>query len=166
MLGLPYAFASHFAPAQMEEALEMYRRMFRPSARLAQPYVMLGLNVIAAETDQQAARLFTSLQQAFVNMRTGRPGPLPPPVDPEALSTDPRVQGLSHEVLSRSVVGSPETVRQGLEAFAHRTGANEIMVTAQVFDHTARLRSFEITAQVNADAATLAAPERSPARAD
>ena len=123
-LGLPYAFASHFAPAQMEEALEMYRRLFRPSARL-----------------------FTSLQQAFINMRTGRPGKLPPPVDPEALAADPRVQALSAEVFSRSVVGSFETVKAGIDAFARRTGADELMVTAQVFDHQARLRSFELTAQ-------------------
>ena len=150
LLGLPYAFASHFAPAQMDEALEIYRRMFRPSARLAEPHVMLGLNVIAAETDEEAAWLFTSLQQAFVNMRTGRPGPLPPPVDPARLAGDPMAEHLSREVFSRSVVGSAETVRQGVEAFARRTGADELMVTAQVFDHTARLRSFEITAQTQA----------------
>ncbi len=112
-LGLPYAFASHFAPAQMEEALEMYRRLFRPSERLAKPHVMLGLNVVAAETDQEAARLFTSLQQAFVNLRTGRPGRLPPPVDPETLRRDPTAQDLAHEMLSRAVVGSPETVQRG-----------------------------------------------------
>ena len=147
MLGLPYAFASHFAPAQMEEAIEIYRRTFRPSARLAEPYLMLGLNVIAAATDDEAAWLFTSLQQAFVNMRTGRPGPLPPPVDPASLTVDPMVQGMLQEVLSRAVVGSPETVKQGLDAFARRTGADEIMVTAQVFDHAARLRSFQLVAE-------------------
>jgi len=165
MLGLPYAFASHFAPAQLEEALEMYRRLFRPSERLAEPHVMLGLNVVAAETDQQAARLFTSLQQAFVNMRTGRPGPLPPPVDPEALGTDPRVQALTQEVFSRSVVGSPETVERGIEAFARRTGADEIMVTAQIFDHPARLRSFEITAQARDALAAQAEMRTAPADA-
>ena len=153
MLGLPYAFASHFAPAQMEEALDMYRRSFRPSARLARPHVMLGLNVIAADTDEEAAWLFTSLQQAFVNMRTGRPGPLPPPVDPKSLTVDPMVQGMLQEVLARAVVGSRETVKQGLDAFARRTGADEIMVTAQMFDHTARLRSFELTAQIAAELA-------------
>ncbi|MFI4933269.1 MAG: LLM class flavin-dependent oxidoreductase [Caulobacterales bacterium] len=148
-LGLPYAFASHFAPAQMEDALEIYRRQFRPSARLAKPYVMLGLNVIAAETDKEAALLFTSLQQAFVNLRTGRPGRLPPPIDPGEFGRDPRVQHMVQEVLSRAVVGSPETVRRGFEAFARRTGADEIMVTAQIYDHSARLRSFELTAQVS-----------------
>ncbi len=132
----------------MDEALAMYRSLFRPSERLAAPHVMLGLNVIAAETDQEAARLFTSLQQAFVNLRTGRPGPLPRPVDPGELSRDPMVQAMSQEVFSRSVVGSAETVKAGLDAFIQRTGANEVMVTAQIFDHTARLRSFEITAQV------------------
>jgi len=166
LLGLPYAFASHFAPAQMEEALEMYRRLFRPSERLAEPHVMLGLNVIAAETDLEAARLFTSLQQAFVNMRTGRPGPLPPPVAPEALATDPRVQALTQEVFSRSVVGSPETVERGIDAFARRTGADEIMVTAQIFDHPARLRSFEITAQARDALAAQASQRTEPVDAD
>lgn len=147
VLGLPYAFASHFAPAQMEEALHAYRTLFRPSARLGKPHVMLGLNVVAADTDAEAARLFTSLQQAFVNLRTGRPGRLPPPVDPGQLSGDPVVGAMVQEVLSRSVVGSPETVKRGLDAFARRTGADEIMVTAQIYDHFARLRSFEITAR-------------------
>ena len=158
MLGLPYAFASHFAPAQMEEALDIYRRTFRPSKRLARPHVMLGLNVIAADTDEDAAWLFTSLQQAFVNMRTGKPGPLPPPVDPKSLTVDPMVQGMLREVLARAVVGSRETVKQGLEAFARRTGADEIMVTAQMFDHAARLRSFELTAQVAAELERETAP--------
>ncbi len=147
LLGLPYAFASHFAPQQMEEALQVYRSMFRPSARLDRPHVMLGLNVIAADTDEEAQRLFTSLQQAFVNMRTGRPGKLPPPIDPAQIMADPMAQMLAREVFSRSVVGSLQTVTQGLDAFARRTGADEIMVTAQVFDHQARLRSFELTAQ-------------------
>jgi luciferase family oxidoreductase group 1 len=147
-LGLPFAFASHFAPAQMEEALQLYRSLFRPSEHLETPYVMLGLNLIAAETDEEAQRLFTSLQQAFVNLRTGRPGPLPPPVDPSELRRDPLVQAMAEDVFARSVVGAPETVKQGLKAFAERTGADEIMITAQVFDHAARLRSFEIAAGV------------------
>ncbi len=147
LLGLPYAFASHFAPQELEAALELYRRMFRPSARLERPHVMLGLNVLGAESDEEARFLFTSIQQAFVNMRTGRPGPLPPPVDPSKLPDHPMVQGLLDEVLSRSVAGSPETVRRGIEAFAARHGADELIVTAQVFDHAKRLRSFEITAE-------------------
>ncbi len=148
MLGLPYAFASHFAPQQMEEAIDIYRRTFRPSERLAEPYLMLGLNVVAADDDATAAWLFTSIQQAFVNMRTGRPGPLPPPVDPATLdSADPMVRAMLQDVLARAVVGSPQTVKRGIDAFAKRTGADEIMVTAQVFDHAARLRSFELVAQ-------------------
>jgi luciferase family oxidoreductase group 1 len=146
MLGLPYAFASHFAPAQMDQALEVYRQTFRPSEHLDRPYVMLGLNVVAADTDAEARRLFTSLQQAFFNLRTGRPGPLPPPVDPDELRGDPLVESMAQDVLARSVVGAPETVARGLEAFAERTGADELMITGQLFDHAARLRSFELAA--------------------
>jgi luciferase family oxidoreductase group 1 len=152
LLGLPYSFASHFAPAQLDEAAALYRSMFRPSATgLQTPYFMPAINVVAADTDEEARRLFTSIQRAFVNLRTGRPGPFPPPVDPAELEGDPMVQHLAQEVFSRAVVGSPETVRRGLEAFVQRTGADELMVTAQVFDHAARLRSFEITAKVWAD---------------
>ncbi len=144
--GLPYAFASHFAPAQLLEALQAYRARFRPSAQLAKPYVMLGLNVIAADTDAEAQRLLTSLQQAFINLRQGTPGPLPPPDEGyEARMTAAERSMLAH-VLSCSVVGSPDTVQQGLQAFIARTGADELMVTGQIFDHAARLRSFEIAA--------------------
>ena len=148
-LGLPYAFASHFAPADMEAALALYRREFKPSERLAKPYVMLGLNVVAADSDTEALRLFTSLQQAFINLRTGRPGPLPPPVDDIESVVDPSAHSLLQQTLARSVVGSPATVRAGLSAFIARTGADEIMVTAQIFDHKARVRSFEITADIH-----------------
>jgi luciferase family oxidoreductase group 1 len=150
-LGLPYAFASHFAPADMEAALGLYRSQFRPSEFLDKPHVMLGLNVVAAETDQAALRLFTSLQQAFINLRTGRPGPLPAPVDDIEAIIDPSAHSLLQQTLSRSVVGSPATVKAGLSAFIARTGADEIMVTAQIFDHAARVRSFEITAGVHAE---------------
>jgi len=149
MLGLPYAFASHFAPADMEAALNIYRSQFKPSEHLAKPHVMLGLNVVAAETDAEAMRLFTSLQQAFINLRTGNPGPLPPPVDDIEALIDPSAHFLLQQNLSRSVVGSPATVKAGLEAFIARTQADEIMVTAQIFDHAARVRSFEITAEVH-----------------
>ena len=148
-LGLPYAFASHFAPADMEAALNIYRSQFKPSEHLAKPHVMLGLNVVAAETDAEAMRLFTSLQQAFINLRTGNPGPLPPPVDDIEALIDPSAHFLLQQTLSRSVVGSPATVKAGLEAFIARTQADEIMVTAQIFDHAARVRSFEITAEVH-----------------
>jgi luciferase family oxidoreductase group 1 len=148
-LGLPYAFASHFAPAELETAVALYRGEFRPSERLDRPYVMLGVNVIAAETDDEARRLFTSLQQAFVNIRTGRAGRLPPPVDGFEDRLDPRAQAILRQALSCSVVGSPETVKKGVSDFIKRTGADELMVTAQIFDHQARLRSFEIAAEAH-----------------
>ncbi|MGB3415137.1 MAG: LLM class flavin-dependent oxidoreductase [Mesorhizobium sp.] len=149
MLGLPYAFASHFAPAELERAIDVYRSRFQPSQHLDRPYVMLGLNVVAAPTDTQATLLFSSLQQAFVNLRTGHPGPLPPPVEGYAEGLDPMARSILGQALSCAIIGSPETVRQGLDAFLARTGADELMVTAQVFDHAARVRSFEILAEVN-----------------
>lgn len=148
MLGLPYAFASHFAPAQMQEALAIYRERFRPSARLSKPYAMIGVNVFAADTDAEARRLFSSQQQAFLNLRLGRPGKLPPPVDDLDSGLDPYARAMLRNALSCSVVGAPSTVRQALEAIAAQTGADEFMVTAQVFDHAARKRSFEILAGV------------------
>ncbi|RAK61872.1 LLM class flavin-dependent oxidoreductase [Phenylobacterium hankyongense] len=146
-LGLPYAFASHFAPAQMEEAIALYRARFEPSEQLDKPCVMLGLNVVAAETDAEAKRLFTSLQQAFLNLRTGHPSPLPPPVDDidarfAAAGMSPGMQG----ALASAVVGAPETVRRGLDDFVRRHQPDEIIVTAQIYDHAARVRSFEIVA--------------------
>ncbi len=156
LLGLPYAFASHFAPAQMTEAVATYRGMFRPSERLSAPYVMLGVNVFAADTDAEARRLFTSLQQAFLNLRTGRPGKLPPPVDDMDARLDPRSRAMLDNALSCSVVGAPETVRRGLAEFVSRTGPYELMVTAQIFDHGARRRSFEILAGLHAETAAAA----------
>jgi luciferase family oxidoreductase group 1 len=146
-LGLPYAFASHFAPGQMQDAVTIYRERFRPSARLAKPYVMLGVNIFAADTDAEARRLFSSLQQAFLNLRRGRPGKLPPPMDNLEASLDRYGKAMLADALACSVVGGPETVRTGLEAFIANTGADELMVTAQIFDHQARKRSFEILAQ-------------------
>ncbi|RCS24549.1 LLM class flavin-dependent oxidoreductase [Phyllobacterium salinisoli] len=147
-LGLPYAFASHFAPAELEYAVEVYRTRFEPSEHLDKPYVMLGVNVFAAETDQEANLLFSSLQQAFVNLRMGKPGLLPPPVENYAEGLDSTGRALLQHALSCSFVGSPQTVKQGLDAFIARTGADELMVTAQIFDHAARIRSFEILADV------------------
>jgi luciferase family oxidoreductase group 1 len=145
-MGLPFAFASHFAPGLMIQALDVYRSEFAPSEQLDRPYVMLGLNVIAAETDEEAALLFTSLQKAFLNLRSGRPGQLPPP-DPDLMrSLHPVEQVMLRETLAYAVVGSPERVRQGLERFTAATAADELMVTAQIFDHQSRLRSFELTA--------------------
>lgn len=148
MLGLPYAFASHFAPAELEHAVEIYRARFKPSEHLDKPYVMLGLNVFAAETDREAKLLFSSLQQAFVNLRTGRPGKLPPPVENYEEGLDAAARALLQHALSCSIVGSPQTVREGIDAFIRRMGADELMVTAQIFDHAARIRSFEILADV------------------
>jgi len=152
-LGLPYAFASHFAPAALMQALELYRTRFKPSARLERPHVMLGVNVFAAETDDEGRRLFTSLQQAFVNLRRGHPGKLPPPDDAFLERLTPGDRHLLDEMLSCSVVGSPATVRRGLKAFVDRTGADELMLTSQIHDHAARLRSFELAAGVPAAAA-------------
>jgi luciferase family oxidoreductase group 1 len=149
-LGLPFAFASHFAPAELERATAVYRERFKPSQHLERPYVMLGLNICAADTDAEARRLFSSVQQAFVNLRTGRPGPLPPPVDDMDSRLDPASRAMLDHALACAIVGAPETVRQGLSAFIARTGADELMVTAQIFDHSARVRSFEIAAEAHA----------------
>ena len=149
-LGLPFAFASHFAPDYLTHALEVYREGFRPSAQLSEPYAMACLNVFAAETDEEARRLFTSLLQAFVNLRRGRPGPLPPPVEAiESVASDLELAGAGH-ALRYTVVGAPETVRRGLESFLALTDADELMVTSQIFDHAARLRSFELVAAARA----------------
>lgn len=143
-LGLPYAFASHFAPQQLDQALAVYRSRFQPSAQLDRPYAMVGMNVFAADTDAEARRLFSSLQQAFVNLRSGRGGPLPPPVDDMDERLDPVARAGLAQSLECSVVGSPETVRAGFARMLERTGADEIIVTAQIHDHAARLRSFEL----------------------
>ncbi len=147
-LGLPYAFASHFAPAQMMQALELYRARFVPSAQLAKPYVMLGFNVFAADTDQEAALLATSMQQAFVNLRSGRPAQLPPPMADFLARISPSERALLDQVLPCSAIGAPDTVAGELAAFVERTGADELMITSQIFDHAARLRSYEITASI------------------
>lgn len=156
LLGLPYAFASHFAPTEMMHAIDIYRSRFQPSERLAAPRLMLGLNVFAADTDAEARLLFSSLQQAFVNLRTGRPGKLPPPVENYEAGLEPQARAMLGSALSQAVVGGPETVRRGVADFAARTGADEIMVTAQIFDHAARKRSFEILADVHGQRAEAA----------
>jgi luciferase family oxidoreductase group 1 len=147
ILGLPFAFASHFAPELMMPALELYRGQFQPSETLEKPYAMLGLNVFAAESDAGARHLFTSLQQQFINLRRGHPTQLQPPLDStEGRWTAAEQAGIDRP-LAEAIVGSPETVRRGLEAFIAKTGADELMVTAQIYDHKARLGSFEIVAQ-------------------
>jgi luciferase family oxidoreductase group 1 len=150
LLGLPFAFASHFAPDYLAQALAIYRREFRPSDTLKAPYAMPCINVFAADTDEEARHLFTSLQQAFINLRRGQPGPLPPPINPAAARwSEIEMFGVEH-ALRYSAVGSPETVRRWLESFIQETRPDEVMVTAQIFDRAARLRSFELVAQVRA----------------
>ena len=151
-LGLPYAFASHFAPQQMMQAVALYRANFRPSARLAKPYVMLGFNVFAADSDEEAAFRATSMQQAFVNLRSGHPARLPPPVAGYPNLVGPQERALLDSVLSCSAIGAPRTVRASLNAFIERTGADELMITSQIYDHSARLRSYEITSGMLAPA--------------
>jgi len=146
-LGLPFAFASHFAPDAMDTALAIYRREFRPSARLAQPYAVLGLNVVAAPDDAQARRLFTTQQQSFINLRRGQPGLVPPPIDDiEAFWTPTEKFGVER-ALGCAVVGSPDTVRQGLAGFIDRHQPDELIVVTNVFDHALRRRSYEILAE-------------------
>ena len=147
-LGLPYSFASHFAPAQLMHALEVYRSQFKPSKYLDRPYVILGVNVFAADSDEEGQYLATSWQQSFVNLRSGRPTRLPPPMRDYLNQIGPQAQALLDHTLSCSAIGSPETVSASLKAFIERTGANELMITSQIFDHAARLRSYEITAQL------------------
>jgi luciferase family oxidoreductase group 1 len=147
-LGLPFAFASHFAPDSLDEALALYRGEFQPSANLEKPYAIAALPVFAADNDAAAARLFTSLQQHFLHLRRGRPGLLPAPVDSmDALWSASERAGVEH-AFREAVVGGPATVRRGIEAFLKRTRVDELLVTAAIHDHTARLRSFELVAQV------------------
>jgi luciferase family oxidoreductase group 1 len=147
-LGLPFAFASHFAPAMMLQASEIYRRHFRPSAQLDRPHLMLGFNIFAADTDAEAALLATSMKQAFVNLRTGRPTPLPPPLDGYEKALPPAAIAMLAEVLSSSAVGSRDTVNRALAAFIERTRPDELLLTSMIFDHSARLRSYEIAADI------------------
>ena len=153
-LGLPFAFASHFAPDHLLTALRLYRAQFQPSATLDKPHAMVGVNVFAAETDDDARYLFTSLQQQFLNLRRGTPGQLPPPVA-KLDASDFELAGVAHS-LACSVIGDRDTVRTGLESVLAQTQADELIVTAQIFDHAARLRSFEITAQVRDEMAAAA----------
>ncbi len=147
-MGLPFAFASHFAPAQLQQALRIYRDTFRPSQQLDKPYAMLGFSIFAADTDAEAELLATSMQQAIVNLRSGRPGQLPAPVAGYPDSLTPPEKAILADVLSCSAIGSPETVRQALHDFLARTAADELIITSGIFDHAARLRSYEIVAQL------------------
>lgn len=146
-LGLPYAFASHFAPAALDEALAVYHRDFRPSKRLAKPHVMLALNVVAADTDEEAARLFTTQQQSFVKLRRGQPGLVPPPLasaaDIDAFCS-PAEKHMIDSTLACRAIGSPATVRAAMQDFVERHRPDELVLTANIYDHAARVRSFEL----------------------
>lgn len=146
-LGLPYAFASHFAPAAMEDAIALYRSTFRPSQRLATPYVMLALNVVGAPTDAEARRLFTTQQQSFVRLRRGMPGLVPPPVDDIEAFWMPHEKAMVEQALACAVVGSPHTLERGIGAFVKQHRPDELMLTANIFDHAARLESFALAAR-------------------
>jgi luciferase family oxidoreductase group 1 len=148
-LGLPYAFASHFAPDHLMEAVQVYRHQFQPSAELAKPYVMAGLAVFAADTDAEARWLVTSAQQQWINLRRGSPGPLQPPRDMEGYWSPREKAGVEHG-MRLAAIGGPETVRRRIAAFIAETGIDELMVTGQIYDHQARLRSFEIIASIHA----------------
>jgi luciferase family oxidoreductase group 1 len=148
MLGLPYAFASHFAPAAMMQAIDVYRSRFQPSAQLERPYVMLGFNVCAADDDAEAQYLRTSSLQSLLRLRLGNPGRLPPPRRDFEASLGDAERNVLAEFRAASAVGSPETVRAALRDFIGRTGADELMIVTSVYDHAARLRSFEIVSQI------------------
>jgi len=147
-LGLPYAFASHFAPQMMMQAIALYRDTFRPSAQLDKPYVMLGYNVFAADSDEEAHWRASSMQQAFVSLRSGRPARLQPPVHGYLEQLGAPERAMLESVLASAAIGAPATVARQLHAFIERTGADELMITSQIFDHAARLRSYEITAEI------------------
>ena len=145
-LGLPYAFASHFAPDALLAALDVYRKTFKPSKQLDHPYAMVGVNVVAADTDEEARRLFTTIQQSFTNLVRGAGGKLQPPIDNIDDYWTPAEKHHASHMLKYSIVGSPETVRRGLEEFVALTKADELMIVTSVYDHAARVRSYEIVA--------------------
>jgi len=148
MLGLPYAFASHFAPDALAPALQVYRARFEPSQQLQRPYAMVGVSVVAADTDAEARRLFTSAQQSFTNLLRGTRGQLRPPIDDIEAYWTPAEKARVAGMLACAFVGSRETVRRGLQAFIEETGADELIVACAIYDHAARLRSYEILAEV------------------
>jgi luciferase family oxidoreductase group 1 len=149
-IGLPFAFASHFAPADLMQALRLYRANFRPSRQLNRPYAMIGLNAVIAETDDEAHYHFTSVQQAFTNLRRGMPGQVPRPIDDIDSFWSPAEKASASQTLLCSVIGSPETAERRLLNFLDLTQPDEIIATAHIYDHKARLRSFELLAQIRA----------------
>lgn len=147
LLGLPYAFASHFAPQMLDEALHVYRSNFKPSAALDKPYAMAAMNIIAGESDEEAEYLASSIQQSFVALRTGNPRQMPPPVEGYKTSLPPHIAAMLDELLSCSAIGSVENVQKGIAAFVERTQADEIIVACSMFDHEKRKRSLKLTAE-------------------
>jgi luciferase family oxidoreductase group 1 len=146
-LGLPYAFASHFAPDLLIPALEIYRSRFKPSAQLDRPYAMVGVNIVAADSDAEAARLATTQQMSFVNIFRDARGLSQPPIDDIESYWTPAEKAQATRMLARSIIGSPGTVRAGIDALTAETGADELIVVSDVYEHTARLRSFELIAR-------------------
>jgi luciferase family oxidoreductase group 1 len=146
-LGLPYAFASHFAPEQLMPALQLYRARFKPSEQLAKPYTIVGVNVIAADTDGEARRLATTQQMSFTNMVRGTRGLSQPPIDDMEDYWSPMEKAHVQRMLERSIYGSPQTVRAGIDALVAETGADELMIVSDVYEHPARLRSFQLIAE-------------------
>jgi luciferase family oxidoreductase group 1 len=157
VLGVPFAFASHFAPEQLLEALAIYRANFKPSEALTKPYAMAAAAVVAAETIAEAERLSSSLQLQILSLRTGTPGALPPPVENVRANWNQTQEAIVDRVLGEAIIGDRETVRSGLGHFIEKTQVNEIMITGQIFDHAARLRSFEIAAELLREGAVAAA---------
>jgi luciferase family oxidoreductase group 1 len=143
-LGLPYAFASHFAPDQLMPALQIYRSRFKPSAQLDRPYAMIGVNIIAADSDREARRLATTQQMSFADIFRGARGLSRPPIDDIESYWSPMEKAQAMQMLARSIVGSADTVASGIEALVAETGADELMIVSDVYDHAARLRSFEL----------------------
>ena len=151
ILGLPFAFASHFAPAAMMQAINIYRSEFSPSEQLDKPYVMLGYNICTAETEAEAKYLRTSSLQAFLNLRFGNPGKLPQPVEGFEETLNPQQQQVLSQVSSASAVGTPEQVRASVAEFVGETGADELIIVSQIYDHNARLKSYELAKQACSD---------------
>ncbi|MDP5052151.1 MAG: LLM class flavin-dependent oxidoreductase [Congregibacter sp.] len=147
MLGLPYAFASHFAPQALHQAIKIYRERFEPSAQLAKPYVMVSCNAIVADTEAEAKRLFTSSQQTFTRMVRGGRGKLPPPIDDIETFWSSAEKAQVSSMLACSFFGSPQTIQAKIQPLIDSTGADELMVSAAIWDHTARVRSFELLAE-------------------
>jgi len=148
LLGLPFAFASHFAPDLMRQALDIYRSRFEPSSQLDRPYAMLGANVLAADTDAQARYHFTSQQQSFINLRRGSPGQVPPPIDDIDVYWSPAERAMVERSLAISFIGSVDTIERGLTSFVDSLQPDELMITAHIHDQAVRLRSIELVAQV------------------